>query len=125
VVLNRLVLVFTLIASLATSASATCMAEIAMNAPAQMACCKNGHDKCPMHGTAEDCCQSEGQRHQQVGFATHEGIRSIVSPPAVLISLVATSFVPVVVQLPQATFDRDVLKGPDPPSYLVGCALLV
>jgi len=114
-----------LVASVTTSAWANCIAEIGMTAGAQMACCEHGHDKCPMHRTAESCCQGESQRHVQVNAATHELLQSIVSPPALVVVAFPATVVPPVARLSRVTSARDTLKGPDPPPYLVGSAFLV
>jgi hypothetical protein len=113
-----------LLASMATSAWASCLAEIGMSPAAQMLCCKGGHDKCPMHNTAADCCKAQGQRHPDVSVATHEGSAGVMNPPAVVATFVVPA-VPPIHQLSQSTFDRDVLKGPDPPPYLLGSAFRV
>lgn len=87
------------------------MADIGMKAAAQMACCKDGHNKCPMHGTAGGCCKSEGQHHQQVSSATHEVLRSVVSPPAILATPLATLFVPRSIRLSPSRLDRPPLEA--------------
>jgi hypothetical protein len=114
-----------LVASISASVWANCIAEIGMKPSAQMLCCKDGHDKCPMHNTAADCCKVEGQRHQEASFATHETATSVVNPPAIFATPVALAVTPTLIPLPQSTFNLDVLKGPDPPPYLVGSAFLV
>lgn len=100
------------------------MADIGMQPTAQMACCTAGHDKCPMHNTAADCCKAEGQRHVAVSSATHEPSSPVVNPPAI-VGTVAAAVIPALVQLSQSTFDQDILKGPDPPPYLLGSAFRV
>jgi hypothetical protein len=82
-------LALALVASLATSALATCMADSSMSAQAQMACCSAGHDECPMRGSAGDCCKIESQKQQPLAVAKAEPIHSTVTAPA----LVAVVFV--------------------------------
>jgi hypothetical protein len=54
--------------ALGASTLANCLAVPAGAPQAQMACCANGHDQCPMHRSpsqsAADCCQHDGQRQQ-------------------------------------------------------------
>jgi hypothetical protein len=114
-----------LVVSMATSAWASCMAEIGMKPEAQMACCQDGHDNCPMHGTAADCCAAEGQRQEQVSAAVHQAPRSLVNPPAVLPTPIPVPLEALVLRPWQTTFERDALKGPSPPPYLLGSAFLV
>ena len=114
-----------LVTSLTASAWASCMAGIGMTAKAQMACCKAGHEKCPMRGTAEDCCKTEARRQHQVTVATHELVRSMVHPPAWVPAVIPAAFVPVLVRVSRLTFAGDVLKGPSPPRYLLDSAFLI
>jgi len=113
-----------LVVSLAASAWVSCMAELATTASAQMACCNAGHDKCPMHGTADGCCKAESQRQPQVSAATHEVARPILTPPA-LVAVIPVLFVRVPGGLSRAPAARDTLKGPSPPPYLLGSAFLI
>jgi hypothetical protein len=114
-----------LVATLSTSVWASCMAEIGMAASEQMACCESGHEKCPMHRTAPDCCQWENQRHIQVNVAIHDLGRSLLNPPALTPVAVPDSFVSVFVRSSQPISARDILKGPSPPAYLAGSAFLI
>ena len=113
-----------LVASMLVSVWANCIADFGMKPAEQMACCKDGHDKCPMHNTAADCCKAESQRHQQVSFATYESPSSVMHPPAVVVTMPVVT-VPAAIPLSHSTFERDVLKGPDPPPYLLGSAFRV
>jgi hypothetical protein len=113
-----------LVVSISASVWARCIADFGMTPAEQMACCKDGHGKCPMHNTAADCCKAESQRHQQVSFATHESVRSAVHPPAI-VAILPVAIAPVAVPFSHTTFERAVLKGPDPPPYLLGSAFRV
>ena len=43
-----------------TSTWATCVEGAAATPIQQMACCKAGHDHCPMKDSASDCCKKSG-----------------------------------------------------------------
>ena len=117
--------VLMLLASMATSVWANCIADLAMTPKAEMACCKNGHDKCPMKGTAEDCCKTEAQKHEQVSVATHEIASPIVVAPALLATISAiVSHMPLV-RTTIFTSPQDVLKRPSGPPYILNSALLI
>ena len=114
-----------LVVTVSTSVYASCMADMDMAESAQMACCDHGHDKCPMHGTPKSCCEGESQRHHQLTTATHELAGSVVNPPALLSTVVPVAPAPATVRLSHLSSANDVLKGPDPPPYLLGSAFLV
>ena len=64
-----------------TSAWATCV-EGATSAPTeQMACCKAGHDHCPMKDSASDCCKTSGTQVETGG--TIVAAVSVSAPTAV------------------------------------------
>jgi hypothetical protein len=64
-----------------TSAWATCV-EGATSAPTeQMACCKAGHDHCPMKDSASDCCKKSGTPVESQG--TIASAVSVSAPMAV------------------------------------------
>ena len=48
---------FLVVASVLTSAWATCAEGATSTALQQMACCKGGHHHCPMKDSASDCCK--------------------------------------------------------------------
>jgi hypothetical protein len=50
-----------------TSAWATCAAGAMANPTEQMACCKAGHDHCPMKDSASDCCKKSGPQVELQG----------------------------------------------------------
>jgi len=66
-----------LAAALGTSSLAGCLAAAAPQA--QMACCKKGHDRCPMHRSpgqsAADCCRHDAQRQQLLTSAEQPPVR--------------------------------------------------
>jgi hypothetical protein len=66
-----------------TSAWATCV-EGATSAPTeQMACCKAGHDHCPMKNSASDCCKKSGTQVESKG--TIVAAVSVSAPTAVAV----------------------------------------
>ena len=71
-----------LTSALGTSTLASCLAVPAVAPQAQMACCANGHDKCPMHRSpgqsAADCCQHDSQRQQTLTAAEQQPIHTSV-----------------------------------------------
>src|ERR1700681_4835849 len=46
------------------SAWATCAEGAIASQTEQMACCKAGHDHCPMKDSASDCCKQSGPQFQ-------------------------------------------------------------
>jgi hypothetical protein len=119
-------LAMTLVVSMATSALASCLADVSMNAAAQMACCKQGHDKCPMVGTPDDCCKTDAQTQQPLSAATHELVRATLSSPPLAVTISYVPFIPVGL-LRASALDRHrlVLKGPSPPAFFLTSALLI
>lgn len=67
-----------------TSAWATCV-EGATSAPTeQMACCKAGHDHCPMKDSASDCCKKSGTQVESTGtIVTAVSISAPMAVPVV------------------------------------------
>src|SRR5437870_9742856 len=114
-----------LMVSFATSAWASCMADAGTPASAQMACCEAGHEKCPMHGSAEDCCKTEGQRQQQISVSNGAVARSTLTPPALVATIALLSFIPLLGRACPSMSSGDVLKDPAPPPYLLGSAFLI
>jgi hypothetical protein len=50
-----------------TSTWATCVEGATATVTEQMACCKAGHDHCPMHDSASDCCKQSGPQVESQG----------------------------------------------------------
>jgi hypothetical protein len=122
---RSVVVIFALVACLATSASVSCATEPVMADRAQMACCRMGHDHCPMHGSAADCCKAEGQRHEQMRVATHEVARVPVQSPAPIAVVPEAIVLPGFLHSTRLAPERRVLIEPSPPPYLLGSAFLV
>ena len=119
-------LAFALVASLATSALASCMADPSMSAGAQMACCKAGHDKCPMQGSAAaDCCKVDSQKQQQLTVANAEPVRSTLIAPALVAMLVAGSIDAIAPVQATRVRQHDRLRIPSTPERFLASALLI
>ena len=52
------------------SAWATCAEGAIASQTEQMACCKAGHDHCPMKDSASDCCKQSGPQYQSQATIT-------------------------------------------------------
>ena len=50
-----------------TSTWATCLEGVTATVTQQMACCKAGHDQCPMKDSASDCCKQSGPQVESQG----------------------------------------------------------
>jgi hypothetical protein len=74
------VVALVLATALGTSTLANCLALPAVAPEAQMACCADGHDKCPMHRSpgqsAADCCQHDGERQQAMTAAEQQTVHT-------------------------------------------------
>ena len=113
-----------LVATLVTSALASCMAGPAMSADAEMACCMAGHSECGMSGTAEQCCKTDSQTHELI-VAKQELVRS----PLMALSLMRAIHPGVPMTVPTGLLVRapspDALRTPSPPTYLLTSVLLI
>jgi hypothetical protein len=103
-----MVVTMLLVSALGTSTLANCVAVPAFAPQEQMACCKNGHDQCPMHRSkaesAADCCQHDGQRNQELTAAeqqpahglavTFERVAGVTPHAAMPAALAKTCFAP-------------------------------
>jgi hypothetical protein len=124
--MRRLSLVFALmlIVALATSAWATCVGKLGMTASSEMACCKAGHEHCPMQGTSSDCCKMEGQRAQQLTAATADGVRAAHTAPTVTAVLSRIPVAPITTRVPLFGSAR-IDTSASPPPHLLTSALLI
>jgi len=125
--MRRLSLLVTLllVVSLGTSAWASCVGEPGMTASAEMACCKAGHEYCPMKSTASDCCKIEGQRAQQLSAATAENVRAVVTAPTAVAILDGLLIAPIITGVPRFGSARVVSTSPSPPPHFLTSALLI
>jgi len=75
-----MVVALLLVSALCTSTLANCMAASAVLPQAQMACCANGGDQCPMHRSesqsAADCCQHDRQRQDELAAAEQQPVHA-------------------------------------------------
>ena len=118
-------LALVLVASMATSALASCMASPAMSAQAQMACCQAGHLNCSTAGSAADCCKAESQRQQQAAVGKREVSRRALATP-VLVSAVTADPLGSLPPRPSIHFtDQGAFKSSSTPKYLLASALLI
>jgi len=116
--------VVALIASMGASAWASCFAGPELSAAMQMACCKAGHDKCPMHGSAKDCCRTKGPQSEQDSLAAQKQGRSIVTAQAaVSVTLPQTADI-VSWDVESIAFSRSLLRSTSPPHLLVAALLI-
>jgi hypothetical protein len=60
----RVIVSALVVAGIFSSALATCTAGAMTTETAQMACCKAGHDHCPMKDSAADCCKKNSSSPQ-------------------------------------------------------------
>jgi hypothetical protein len=55
------------VAAFSATTWATCVEGATLTAAQQMACCKAGHDHCPMKDSAGDCCKQSGSPVESQG----------------------------------------------------------
>jgi hypothetical protein len=104
---------------------ATCAEGAMASQTDQMACCKAGHDDCPMKGSASDCCQQSGPQLQ--AQATVEKGPLSHAPVQIMLAWVTVPALSSVSQTrPHVVFDT---SPPDsysrPPAYLLFSTLLI
>jgi hypothetical protein len=108
-----------------TSTWAICAEGSTARAAQQMACCKAGHDQCPMKDSASDCCQRSGPLIQSQGTV----VKAVSFAASVPVPLAWVTFAAVAsaAQLPRrVSYD---LSPPGllfaPPAYIAFSALLI
>lgn len=69
-----------------TSAWGTCVAGAMATATEQMACCKAGHEHCPMKDSAADCCKNSGLQIESQGTILRAA--SLNAPATVVVAWV-------------------------------------
>jgi hypothetical protein len=118
-----------LASAVSTSTLAMCMAELAAGAEAQMACCKAGHDKCPMHAahatSAKDCCKTDGQRQQQLSAAEHEILRPLTAPLAPVFAISVDALAPASVCHASVSPRVSQVTLPSTPPHFLAAVLLI
>ena len=120
-----LCLALALVAALATSALASCLADPSMSAGSEMACCRVGHDGCPMPGSATDCCKADSQKQQPPAVAKAESIRSTWTAPALVATAIVGS-IDSIAPMRAIRILRDTrLRPPSTPDHFLASALLL
>ena len=118
-------LALALVAAMATSALASCMAGPAMTADSEMACCKAGHVECGMRTTADPCCKSDSQKQQQLIAAKHELVKSPLTALKQIPAVVSGDLVTIRPTSALFAHVRLLPKSPAAPTYLLVSALLI
>jgi hypothetical protein len=108
-----------------TSTLAACVEGASANATEQMACCKAGHDHCPMKDSAADCCKQSGPQSQFQ--ATVDKAASFSASMPVVLLWATPSFVLSATQTPRhVSYDSsppELLLAP--PAYIAFSGLLI
>ena len=100
------------VAAVMTSTLAACVEGASANAIEQMACCKAGHDHCPMKDSATDCCKRSGPQSQSQ--ATIVKAASLSASMPVAMAWTTLSLVPSAARTP-----RHVSYDSSPPGLLL------
>jgi hypothetical protein len=95
-----------------TSTWATCVEGATATVTQQMACCKAGHDHCPMKDGAADCCKQSGPHSQPQATIVKAASLSASMPVAVASATLS-------VVLPAALTPRHVSYESSPPGLLL------
>lgn len=112
--------------SVLTSAWATCAVGADASRMQQMACCKAGHDHCPMKDSSSDCCTQSGP--QLESHATIVKALSISAPASVLVTwdlLAVTVTADVHHRIAYVDSSPPDLAASTPPAYIAFSALLI
>ncbi len=86
----RRVFVSLMVTGLLASSWATCVAGATANTTEQMACCKAGHDQCPMKDSASDCCKQSAVRVESEGTIVKAASLSAPAPVPTMWMTLAT-----------------------------------
>jgi hypothetical protein len=114
--------------ALGTSSLADCMEPPSAMPQAQMACCADGHDQCPMHSTSEgttDCCQHNSQRQQTLATAEPASVYALAANVAHIATLPSPTTVPVVRFQPMSARSFHRLTRPPTPRSALSTVLLI
>jgi hypothetical protein len=108
-----------------TSTWAICAEGATAPATRQMACCKSGHDQCPMKESASDCCTRSGPQIQSQGtVGKAASFTAPVPGPLAWVALLAEASA---AQIPRrVSYDSSppgLLSAP--PAYIAFSALLI
>jgi hypothetical protein len=116
--------------ALGGSTLTNCLAAAATaDSKTQMACCKNGHDKCPMHRSssqsAADCCRHDGQPQPQLTAAEQQPVHA----PAIALERIAAvtphTAIPVAPEWTTSAHYSGRFTSPSPPRTRLSTVLLI
>ena len=114
------------VAGVLTSAWATCVEGATTSE--QMACCKAGHDNCPMHDSAADCCKTNSSSPQPQWNVVSKA-DSLKAPDRVFLMFVTApnplSDAALLVQPVRAAAPSPRLRPVGPPVYIAFSTLLI
>jgi hypothetical protein len=111
-----------------TSTLAACVEGASANATEQMACCKAGHDHCPMHDSAADCCKENSSSPQPQWNGVGK-TASLNAPDRVFLMFVSPanplSDAALLVKPVRAAAPSPPLRPVGPPVYIAFSTLLI
>jgi hypothetical protein len=108
-----------------TSTWATCVEGATAAVTQQMACCKAGHDDCPMKDSASDCCKQSGPQVEFQGtIVKASSVSAPISVPVQWLTVQALSLVaPNRARVSYHASPPDLLDAPPP--YIAFSGLLI
>ena len=108
-----------------TSTLTACVEGAGANATEQMACCKAGHDHCPMKDSASDCCKQSGPQVESQGtIVKATSVRAPMSVPMLWLMVQALSLTArTPPRVPYHASPPDLLDAP--PAYIAFSGLLI
>jgi hypothetical protein len=108
-----------------TSTLAACVEGASANATEQTACCKAGHDHCPMKDSAADCCKQSGPQSQPQATIVKAASLSASMPVAIVWATL--SIVPSAARTPRPVSYDSSPPGLlfAPPAYFAFSGLLI
>lgn len=124
----RLIVSALVVAGIFSSALATCTAGAVAPETTQMACCKAGHDHCPMKDSAADCCKKNSSS-PQLQWNVVAKADSLNAPGRVFLMFVSPanplSDAALLVQSVRAAAPSPPLRPVGPPVYIAFSTLLI
>jgi hypothetical protein len=94
-----------------------------------MACCKAGHDHCPMHDSAADCCKENSSSPQPQWSVVAKATNSLNASVRLVLALVTPatplSDAALLVQPVRAAAPSPPLRPTGPPVYIAFSTLLI
>jgi hypothetical protein len=108
-----------------TSTWATCVEGATATVTQQMACCKAGHDDCPMKDSASDCCKQSGPQVESQGtIVKASSVSAPISVPVQWLTVQALSLAaPNRLRVSYHASPPDLLDAPPP--YIAFSGLLI